>query len=521
MPTPRIFFSYASQDKFWIEAFKKSTGFANVGVVRVLDYAAEEVGYGDLGEKLNEQIQGSAVVIAFVSSNYCKKQWTVAEWEEALTEVQRRRLVFVPLMLDADAVTWWQDLRKQGKLTALSRDYAYVSFFDAAGRPLDIRPEDTLVNGKIARLAQQIRQDLETPDVDGEPAPAPRTSDPYPTAAAAGVDVVVLGHPTAALPQEMAEPIRKLCERVIGRGFRMEAWRDGWRKKADARGQVRASGNAIFVQPVAEAEAADLLANPGVIAAYLDAAACPNAKVALWLPSGFSDRDFEAAAQGAAGLRTFPALRIDSAEALADWLQGFMTPDASGDETRIQIKTVGLLGDGGPEQLICPMNVINQLKSEITTIACKFVDNPHPTPPPWEFWGEQFSEHLKRLRGNRTIIAIHDLDVAPGPDSSIEKQLQARFDEILEAVEEEQRDRALAGKPPLNAFLAALLVRTASALPFNEYPYDGRYGQWRLLGFAPPNGAGADAPLKANPDSLAVFKQKLYSWAHSQTQTLQ
>ena len=519
MSTPRIFFSYASEDKFWVDAFQKSTGFANVGVVRVLDYAAEEVGYGGLGEKLNEQIQGSAVVIAFVSSNYCKKQWTVAEWEEALTEIQRRHLVFVPLMLDADAVTWWQNLRKRGKLSALSRDYAYVSFFDAAGRPLDIRPEDTQVNGKIARLAQQIRQDLETPRVEEEPVPAPQNASP--TAAAEGVEVVVLGHPTAALPQEMDEPIRKLCEGLKGRGFRMEAWRDGWRRKADARSQAGSAANAIFVQPVAEGEAADLVADPGVIATYLDAAARRNAKVALWLPSGFSDCDFEAAAQLAAGSRAFPALRAESAEALADWLQGFKTPDASCDETRLQIKTVGLLGDGGPEQLSGPMNIINQLKSEITSIASKFVDNPHPTPPPWEFWGEQFSEHLKRLRGNRTIIVIHDLDVAPGPDSSIEKQLQARFDEILEAVEKEQMERALAGKPPLNAFLAALLVRTASALPFNEYPYDGRYGQWRLLGFAPPNGAGADAPLKANPDSLAVFKQKLYSWAHTQTQTLQ
>ena len=71
---------------------------------------------------------------------------------------------------------------------------------------------------------------------------------------------------------------------------------------------------------------------------------------------------------------------------------------------------------------------------------------------------------------------------------------------------------------PLNAFLAALLVRTASALPFNEYPYDGRYRQWRLLGFAPPNGVGRgeEAPLEPNPASLAVFRQKLFSWAHPQ-----
>ena len=105
MSALRIFFSYASEDKFWVDAFQRSSAFANVGVVRVLNYAAEEVGYGGLGGKLDEQIEGSAVVIAFVSSNYCKKRWTVAEWEETLTEVQRRRLVFVPLMLDADAVT--------------------------------------------------------------------------------------------------------------------------------------------------------------------------------------------------------------------------------------------------------------------------------------------------------------------------------------------------------------------------------------------------------------------------------
>ena len=55
----------------------------------------------------------------------------------------------------------------------------------------------------------------------------------------------------------------------------------------------------------------------------------------------------------------------------------------------------------------------------------------------------------------------------------------------------------------MNAFLAALLVRSASALPFHEYPYDSRYGQWRLLGFSPPNGAklGEIPPLKPEPDS--------------------
>jgi hypothetical protein len=168
-------------------------------------------------------------------------------------------------------------------------------------------------------------------------------------------------------------------------------------------------------------------------------------------------------------------------------------------------------------------HVIDQLKTHITDIASKFVDNPQPTLSPWEFWGDQFGEHLRRLRGNRTIIAIHDLDVSPGSPRLIEKQLQARFDEILQAIEKEQQSRAQTGRPRLNVFLVALLVRSASELPFNEYPWDSRYGQWRLLGFAPPNGSESAelARLKPNPDSLAVFRQKLFSWALSAPHSIQ
>ena len=105
---PRIFFSYASEDGFWVEAFKNSTAFKSIGVVVVLDYAADDAGYGPLKASLDEQIDRSAVVIAFVSTKYIRKKWTVAEWETSLSEAQRRRLVFVPIMLDGDAIAWWK-----------------------------------------------------------------------------------------------------------------------------------------------------------------------------------------------------------------------------------------------------------------------------------------------------------------------------------------------------------------------------------------------------------------------------
>jgi hypothetical protein len=509
---PRIFFSYASEDGYWVDAFKKSTAFKSIGGVRVLDYAAEEAGYGSLGAALNEQIYRSAVVIAFVSRDYYKKQWTIAEWEQSLTEAQRRRLLFVPIMLDADATAWWQSQRKQGKLTSLSRDYAYVTFTDAGGGRLDIRPEDTQVNGKIARLARQIRDNLESATPLGT-----EQADPL-VATVKAADIVVLAHPKAALPQEMMAHIGALAETLKGRGVSVELWKNGWRRKPEARGKACVNSDTVFVQPLAESEAADMASDRGATGVYLGEAGFPNAKVVLWLPAAFHDPDFEAAAASSADARTFPGLRVAAPHALADWLEGYRKRSDSADQTKIQIKTIGLMDRLPSLQSAASQRVVDRLRDQFINIAANLVDNPAPEPPPWEFWGDQFAEHLKRLPGNRTIIAIHDLDVTPDSDGSVEKQLQARFDEILTAMEKEQEARSNDGRPVLNAFLAALLVRTASALPFNEYPYDGRYGQWRLLGFAPPNGAapGEEPPLEPNPASLAVFRHKLFSWAHPQ-----
>jgi hypothetical protein len=510
---PRIFFSYASEDGYWVEAFRNSTAFKSIGGVRVLDYAAEEVGYGPLGVALDEQIHRSAVVMAFVSRDYCNKLWTIAEWERSLTEAQRRRLLFVPIMLDADATAWWQNQRKQRKLGSLSRDYAYVTFTDAGGGRLDIRPEDTQVNGKIARLARQIRDDLES----AAPLVTER-ADPLPATVEAA-DIIVLAHPKAALPQEVTAHIGALSKTLKDRGVRVELWKDGWRRKSEARGRARVNSDTVFVQPLAESEAADMVSDRGATGLFLGEAGFPSAKVVLWLPASFHDPDFEAAAASSADARTFPGFRVDAPHALADWLEGYRKRGDSENQTKIQIKTIGLM-DGPPSlQSAASQRVVDRLRDQFINIAANLVDNPPPEPPPWEFWGDQFAEHLKRLPGNRTIIAIHDLDVTPDSEGSVEKQLQARFDDILTAMEKEQEARSNDGRPPLNAFLAALLVRTASALPFNEYPYDGRYRQWRLLGFAPPNGAGPGeepAPLEPNPASLAVFRQKLFSWAHPQ-----
>ena len=68
---PRIFFSYSGEDKSWVRVFREWFAVRNV---RILDYAVEEVGYGELKAALDKQINRSAVFIAFVSADYCKKK---------------------------------------------------------------------------------------------------------------------------------------------------------------------------------------------------------------------------------------------------------------------------------------------------------------------------------------------------------------------------------------------------------------------------------------------------------------
>ena len=239
---PRIFFSYASEDEGWVNVFRNPIWF-KVGTAKILDYSVEEVLYGGLKDALYGQLDQSAVFVAFVSAAYSRKEWTFAEWEKALEERHRRRLIFVPIMLDADGITWWRGRQQEGKLATLPRAYQYVDFTDGGGRRIAIQGNtDTVVVGKIARLADQIRHDLEIPPPDLRPLPPP----PPPNEA----EVVVLGHPKAALPEELREHVDSLCETLRSGGVRTEMWGGGWRKNAEARSKSTAVSRTIFVQPV-------------------------------------------------------------------------------------------------------------------------------------------------------------------------------------------------------------------------------------------------------------------------------
>jgi hypothetical protein len=497
---PRIFFSYAGEDKFWIDLFRSYFADA-VGTVQILDYKADAVPYGALKHALDEQIEHAVVVVAFVSAKYCAKEWTVAEWEKGLEEAQRRRLIFVPIMLDADAVVWWQELRRGGKLTAaLNRDYQYSDFSGAGtGYALPSRDNPAVIQ-KIVKLALAIREDLaRTPNPEPPPTPGEDST-----------SVVVLGHASASLPAELQEQAQELV-RALGTG--VVTWKDGWRQKDLPRAEISLNSDPIFVQPIPSAEAADYAQDRTRTETYLMKLGRTKPRVTIWLPAKFHDADFEAAkARVDAAASKFPVFRTDDPGSMAKWLRAEIGFLDSADTMIVQVEGFGMREDGSsPETIAATKRIVDGLKNDVWNIVTRSVEKPKPTPPPWQFWDTQFQDQIKILPGSRALVAIHDLDIPPDPVAkTVRKKVELKFDSILRCVDCEQKKRQDNGQPLLSIFWTALLVNNARALPFSNYPSDGRYKDWCLLGFLDHNGASQLAP---DPASLAVFRTNLIAWA--------
>jgi hypothetical protein len=99
MVAPRVFLSYAREDTWWVRLFQH---YFDLGNVVFVDYHAKSVGLDELKAAMDEQF--AVVVVAFVSKRYMQQKGTVAEWEKSLSEKDRRCLIFVPVVLDADAI---------------------------------------------------------------------------------------------------------------------------------------------------------------------------------------------------------------------------------------------------------------------------------------------------------------------------------------------------------------------------------------------------------------------------------
>jgi hypothetical protein len=506
---PRVFLSFASEDAWWVELFTKRELFGlQLGNVRVENYiASENLSFGELRPWIDKQLDKAAVVIAFVSEFYRKKQWTLEEWQQGLTEYQRRRLIFVPIMLDAEAKAWWATLRESGGLSQLGRDYQFSDFTDNNGSRLVISQNDGATCSKIVKIAQQIRKVLELPVLN-------------PESGAKGCcpEFVLLGHPTGRFSDEIEKQSNALDNALRRHGLAVCRWKDGWRTNTGARLSTSAT---IFVQPLEAGDAADQITNVGMPARRLADAGIADARVVLWLPHAVSDTDFEMAAASSA-TKTVPALpdpwpnpalRNETPEDLANWVTTLLVPAQKNDGPLLQIETVG-----SPEGCT-PDSEASRLSDQLTEDFCSIVRGvvaPERSSP-WKFWGDLFKEQIAILPGSRAIVAVHDLDVTPSPDTiATRKAIELKFQKMQSDATEILK--AKLGVRQVSVFWTALILRNAKALPFADYPSDGRYKDWRLLRFERKDGSnGGRGPLRMKPDpaSLAVFRARLSDWATS------
>jgi hypothetical protein len=508
MAAPRVFFSYADDDAFWVNLFRPY--FVSVlNTVRIIDCSADSIAYGPLRDALAEQIETAAVVIAFVSENYRKTEWTVAEWEKSLSEIERRRLIFVPIMLDADGTDWWQKLRRDNRLTELNRDYQYADF-TIGGAPALPGPENPKIIQMINNLALRVRRDITTPE---KPVGGPKGGT-GPTIVPDKAQIVVLGHPSASFPPDLEEESQQL---IAALGTTIVTWADGWRRKDAARAGVPSEADPVFVQPITDVESADYVEDKAKTNKYLIGLQRPKARVAVWLPARYKDAEFEKAAnetiaRGGADAQKYPAFRADTPDGLAKWLHveiGSVT--STGERTVVQVEGMGTDEDVKPENAIAAKLLVDQLRDAVFGIVSRVVDKPPPESPAWQFWASQFGKQIKNIEGSRAIVAVHDLNITPHPDPRIvRKKVEGKFELIQTAVEAEQEQRMKDGKPSLKLFWTALLVNNAGVLPFSNYPDDGRFKDWRLLEFSPVGERGKAVP---DPASLAVFRTNLLAWA--------
>ena len=497
----RIFLSFASQDLKWVRAFTSADRFglplgADVQLVNYMD--GENLSFGSLQPWLTNQADEASVLIAFVSSDYIAKPDTCGkEWRLGLEGYQKGRLIFVPVLMERAARSWWAKQRAAGQLSELPLDFQYTNFADENGHRLRLPDTGyTEADEKIRSLASEIHKYLDKP---APVEPPPGGPQPVP-------EVVVLGHPTSHFAEGVEAETSHLCANLESEGLQRYRWGDGWRINAAVRTGPSAIANKkrIFVQPLAPGDAADYSTDKVRTNAQLSAIGSTEARVALWLPRGQADAEFERAAIATQTL-SFPSLRNDTPQALAKWLKGLLKPET---DLVLQIETIGY-PDGTTPPADDTAAIADRVQERFEGVVGGIII---PGPSAWAFYGEEWLQKLiLTFEGDRAIVAVHDLNIPNSPDpAEPRKALEEKFRFIEEAIE-----TALSKKPrKLDVFRTALVVRNTDSMPFAKYP-SAKWKEWRLLRFENQAAPGSKADPKPDPNSLAVFRKELHQWATS------
>jgi len=511
MAVQTVFLSYASEDQWWKDSFTDDSWF-NLGNVKVEDYLmGGNLPFGHLKEWLNEQINGAAVFVAIVSQNYINKKYPLAEWAAGLSATARQKIVFVPILIDAEAKSWWSEQKKSENLRDLGDDYAYSDFTNSYGQPCTIRadfgPVDS-VTRRIAELSRLIREHLRKEQNIGGAVPKVGDAKPSPDSEV-GRPVILLGHPTLDITDEITRRTDELFVKLNGLGnIVTKRWLNRWNSSQNIRKDfgILISQKGIFVQPLRLTDAGLYALAPRLTLEWLEGAATSDAptaaadlascRVVLWLPSDMHDPAFEEATNSAEN-ETNPILRHDDLDTLVDWLR---------DQARDTRPTIPILTLA--EDLVDLKDSI-ALRRALHAAFSKVIEEVvQPAPELWTFSGEVLIDQLKSLDSERVILAIHDLNTGAARDwKTARKELETKLAAISSVIDDAVNK---ANRSDLKIFRSSLLVAKADQLPWVKYPAPSQFEKWCLLPFY----RSSDGALQPKPAYASIFQSYLREWAN-------
>ena len=414
-------------------------------------------------------------------------------------ELHNKGLAFVPILLDNDARAWWASVPEDERCPDWVWQYGYEDFTGPDGTPAAIiseyGPVDR-VTSRIEEIARRLKQAYaDRWDASLEPrAPPPAATSP----------IVILGHPTAALPTSVAKAVASLAADLSGRGVEPVAWQDGWLGDAMENAGPAASlphGAPLVIQPVPPGEARDHLNTPGLARQRLGQALEPAAtgtggalagcRIVLWAPQGVArSPDLQRAIEN--WTHEDPALRVDTPADLAAWLL-----ERAGHDPRPEVPLLTLEDLATDDPRVAAVRTQLHWQFERTI---KRVVRPAPV---WTFTSRDLLEQLRELRGGRAIVAVHDLNTGHARDK---QAARAELRQKLEHVQADVEREFPAGSERPDIFWAALIHRKAECI-LSVRLGDGVLDRWRALRFWAREGG-----LVADDRDEPVFRSYVSEW---------
>lgn len=493
----RVFLSYASSNTGWVQNFCDADWFlANIGTVELVNYK-EMANVGSVKDWISDEVGASGALIAFISSDYIVSKYSNEEWRIAIDFHKKKKLVLVPVVMDAKAKEWWAERKHEFGLAESSDSYAYLDLSDGS-HPQDIisksggRPVDSVIR-LIGEVAKLIKLKLIKLHETVEPAPAIPDQTP----------IVVLGHVSSSSAPEITQASASLVEALAANGKMPRQWPDAWGRSALTPAQVELlNRRPLFIQPAAPVDfrawsvsgflndtLKDVLPTD---TPQTSSELAGSAKFAVWCPSEIrSDL-----------LKARIAAQTDESNPLLFY----------GDNGQLVLLVCRKYGvDIRP---VVPVVVIEDLQAGtlrealydgVLNVVSKVVQ---PAPEPWPFYNSASLEsQLKQIKEGRAIVVLQDLGKAPAADMSAARTVvESKVAELMARVKAvgERSGRAF------DLFWTVLVVRNRDNLPFVAYP--GRqFPNMKLLPFL--NTDKPELPVAPDPDAALLYQEYLRYWA--------